>query len=100
MSLMKPREELAALAQLVYNFNKDGVNAIISNDRANCININDTITAIDDTVATSANKLRELEMRISVLESRIKTQEAFNVLKNRIEAQEILKDKYIVVLGE
>lgn len=93
------------MAQLVYNFDKDaiystGVDTIISNDRTSCRNINDTITAIDDTVVTSANKLRELEMRISVLESRIKTQEAFNVLKNRIEAQEVLKDKYIIVLGE
>lgn len=76
------------MAQLVYNnLSKAGINTIISSDGTiSCRN--DTLTINGEPYAVaSINKLRELEMRI-------------NVLENHMRAQEALKDKYVIVLGE
>ena len=81
------------MAQLVYNLdrgiiNSSGINTTISNDGTiSCRNI-DTLTINGEPYAVaSIDKLKELEMRI-------------NVLENHIRAQEALKDKYVIVLGE
>ena len=70
-----------ALAQLVNSTHATFSNDIVSTRDMNRLTIDGEVYTIN------ANKLRELEMRI-------------NVLENHIRAQEALKDKYIVVLGE
>lgn len=78
-----------ALAQLVYNLDSTGINTTISNDGTiSCRNI-ETLAINGEPYHTvaSTDKLRELEMRIQVLE-------------NHLKIKKELKDKYIVVLGE
>lgn len=80
-----------ALAQLGRNLITDGsgfVDGRIDYDGTiHCKNIYALNIDGETYTLPSIDKLRELEMRI-------------NVLENHIKAQEALKDKYIIVLGE
>lgn len=75
-----------ALAQLVYNLNKGiidgtGINTTISNDGTiSCRNINTlAINGEPYHIVASTDKLRELEMRIQVLENHLKIKKSLKI---------------------